>query len=109
MMVMMFLLFMKHIFFCPRYDNKLELPQLPEMVFPENVLRVVHESGAGIEFNALDALALVNAHADPVKVAASAEWQNARFVSSFILFICPEFFISEWKKYLSTQVNEINS
>ncbi|KAK3696970.1 hypothetical protein RRG08_023160 [Elysia crispata] len=61
-----------------RYDNKLELPQLPEMVFPENVLRVVHESGAGIEFNALDALALVNAHADPVKVAASAEWQNAR-------------------------------
>ncbi|RUS75681.1 hypothetical protein EGW08_016547 [Elysia chlorotica] len=61
-----------------RYDNQLELPQLPEMVFPENILRVVHESGPGIEFNALDALALVNAHADPVKVAASTEWQNAR-------------------------------
>lgn len=61
-----------------RYDSQLELPQLPEMVFPENILRVVHESGTGIEFNALDALALVDAHSDPVKVAASAEWQNAR-------------------------------
>ncbi|GFN75589.1 tip41-like protein [Plakobranchus ocellatus] len=61
-----------------RFDSQLELPQLPEMVFPENVLRVMHESGAGIEFNALDALTLVDAHADPVKVAASEEWQNAR-------------------------------
>ena len=58
----------------------MDLPQLPEMVFGENFLRLTHESGFGLEFNALDALRLVDAHrADSgMKVAASTEWQGAR-------------------------------
>ncbi|BFZ09862.1 hypothetical protein BsWGS_12901 [Bradybaena similaris] len=61
-----------------KFQSELELPQLPEMVFPENYLRIHHKSGCGLEFNALDALRLVDAHSDPIKVAASKEWQGAR-------------------------------
>jgi len=63
-----------------KFDKELDLPQLPEMVFGENFLRLTHESGFGLEFNALDALRLVDAHrADScMKVAASTEWQGAR-------------------------------
>uniref|UniRef100_A0A0B7A290 TIP41-like protein n=2 Tax=Arion vulgaris TaxID=1028688 RepID=A0A0B7A290_9EUPU len=61
-----------------KFERELELPQLPEMVFPENYLHIHHQSGCGIEFNALNALRLVDAHFDHTKVAASKEWQGAR-------------------------------
>ena len=61
-----------------RYEKELELPQLPEMVFGDNVLRVEHASGCGVELNALDALRKVDPHHDHMKVAAANEWQEAR-------------------------------
>lgn len=48
------------------------------MIFADNVLRVVHSDGYGIEFNALDALKRVDAHHDPLKVAVSQAWREAR-------------------------------
>ncbi|ESO84906.1 hypothetical protein LOTGIDRAFT_131242 [Lottia gigantea] len=61
-----------------RFENVLELPQVPEMVFAENILRLEHSGGFGVEFNALDALKQVEAHDDPLKVAAAKVWQEAR-------------------------------
>ena len=61
-----------------RFEAQLELPQVPEMVFADNILRVEHMAGFGIEFNALDALKCVDAHHDSVKVAASQAWREAR-------------------------------
>lgn len=61
-----------------RFESQLELPQVPEMIFADNVLRVVHSDGYGIEFKALDALKRVDAHHDPLKVAVSQAWREAR-------------------------------
>ncbi|XP_030758492.1 TIP41-like protein [Sitophilus oryzae] len=60
------------------YTNCLALPHLPEMVFPRNVLTVVHPSGGKIEFNTLDALKKVCNGKLPVQVACSVEWQSTR-------------------------------
>ncbi|XP_046583313.1 LOW QUALITY PROTEIN: TIP41-like protein [Haliotis rubra] len=61
-----------------KFESELELPQLPEMVFADNTLSLQHQGGFGLVFTALGALKLVDAHQDPLKVAAAAEWQNAR-------------------------------
>ncbi|KAK6171269.1 hypothetical protein SNE40_019494 [Patella caerulea] len=61
-----------------RFDKTLELPQVPEMVFAENILRLEHADGFGVEFNALDALKRVDAHNDPLQVAVAKAWQEAR-------------------------------
>ncbi|XP_046334004.1 TIP41-like protein [Haliotis rufescens] len=61
-----------------KFESQLELPQLPEMVFADNTLHLQHQGGFGLAFTALGALKLVDAHRDPLKVAAAAEWQNAR-------------------------------
>lgn len=61
-----------------RYTNALELPHLPEMVFPSNVLILKHNSGAQIEFSALDALRKVCNRRLPFKVACSEAWQETR-------------------------------
>ena len=66
-------------FFHSRFESQLELPQFPEMIFADNILRLQHEAGYGMEFNALDALKLVDAHHDPLKVAVSDAWREARF------------------------------
>jgi type 2A phosphatase activator TIP41 len=50
------------------------------MVFADNLLRLEHAAGFGIEFNALDALKRVDAHNDLLKVAVSDAWREARFV-----------------------------
>lgn len=55
------------------------------MIFADNVLRVVHSDGFGIEFNALDALKRVDAHHDPLKVAVSQAWREARLTHINIL------------------------
>ncbi|WAR07021.1 TIPRL-like protein [Mya arenaria] len=61
-----------------RFEGQLDLPQVPEMVFAENVLRIQHTEGYGVEFNALDALRRVDPHHDHFKVAVSQAWKEAR-------------------------------
>lgn len=48
------------------------------MIFADNVLRIQHDDGFGLEFTALDALRLVDADHDPLKVAVSEAWKEAR-------------------------------
>ena len=57
---------------------QLSIPHLPDMVFPDNVLRIQLSNGSGIEFNALDALRLVNDKEDLVKVAIAEAWKESR-------------------------------
>ncbi|XP_025098290.1 TIP41-like protein isoform X2 [Pomacea canaliculata] len=61
-----------------KFEAELELPQIPEMIFANNTLRLSHQSGFVLHFNALDALRRVDAHNDHLKVAASKTWQEAR-------------------------------
>ncbi|EFX82260.1 TIP41-like protein [Daphnia pulex] len=58
--------------------HDLSIPHLPDMVFPDNVLRIQLSNGSGIEFNALDALKLVNDKEDLVKVAIAEAWKESR-------------------------------
>lgn len=51
------------------------------MVFGDNCLKIEHQSGFGLEFNALDALRLVNSEEDLMKVACAEDWQKARYLS----------------------------
>lgn len=69
--------------FCS-YEEGLKLPQLPDMVFPENGLQIVHKLGFGISFNALDALKQVNDHQDLIKVACADAWRDSRSESEHI-------------------------
>ncbi len=66
-------------FLYDRFESALELPNFPEMIFAENVLRLQHSDGFGLEFTALDALKLVDAHNDLLKVAATKVWREARY------------------------------
>lgn len=61
-----------------RLAEEMKLPALPEMLFGDNVLRIEHSDGFGIEFNAVDALKRVNNMQDSVKVACAQEWQESR-------------------------------
>ncbi|XP_032016957.1 TIP41-like protein [Hylobates moloch] len=58
--------------------DELHMPSLPEMMFGDNVLRIQHCSGFGIEFNATDALRCVNNYQGMLKVACAEEWQESR-------------------------------
>lgn len=60
------------------------MPSLPEMLFGDNVLRIQHVDGYGIEFNAIDALKRVNNMEDAVKVACAQEWQESRWDTPLI-------------------------
>lgn len=68
--------------FC-EYTSTLSLPHLPEMVFPQNKLRLCHSTGFIIEFNALDALKLVVVGSMPVRVACSEDWKLTRRGTGF--------------------------
>jgi len=93
-----------------RYDEELELPQLPEMVFAESNLRVVHESGCGLEFNSLDALRLVDAHSGPTdQVAAAKEWMGARSECEHIKNVVSPFDWTYSTSYKGTIVQEKSS
>ncbi|XP_034044688.1 TIP41-like protein [Thalassophryne amazonica] len=61
-----------------RLAEEMGLPSLPEMLFGDNVLRILHVDGYGIEFNAVDALKRVNNMEDSVKVACAQEWRESR-------------------------------
>lgn len=61
-----------------RYEHKLELPHLPEMVFSKNKLILTHKNGATIEFNPLDALKKVGNGESTIRVACAEEWKSSR-------------------------------
>ncbi|POI30362.1 hypothetical protein CIB84_005889 [Bambusicola thoracicus] len=61
-----------------RLAEELHMPSLPEMMFGDNILRIQHERGFGIEFNATDALKCVNNCQGMIKVACAEEWQESR-------------------------------
>lgn len=61
-----------------RLAEAMQMPALPEMLFGDNVLRIWHSDGFGIEFNAIDALRRVNNLQESVKVACAQEWQDSR-------------------------------
>lgn len=60
------------------FEENLELPHLPEMLFADNSLEILHKNGFGIKFYALDALRRVDAHRDLIKVAYAGEWKESR-------------------------------
>ncbi|KAH1187628.1 hypothetical protein KIL84_020377 [Mauremys mutica] len=61
-----------------RLADELHMPSLPEMMFGDNILRIQHDYGFGIEFNATDALKCVNNYQGMIKVACAEEWQESR-------------------------------
>ena len=62
-----------------RFSQDVELPSLPEMVFPGNSLRLEHsESSCVLEFLALEALKLVENTHDPLKVPVAEEWSRTQ-------------------------------
>lgn len=61
-----------------RFEQTLELPHLPEMVFDKNVLTLTHANGAKIEFNALDALRSVKNCKQQLQVACAEAWKETR-------------------------------
>lgn len=65
------------------YMSTLNLPHLPEMVFPRNVFKLQHQNGFSIEFNALDALKRVIVGEMSVKVACSEDWKLSRMATGF--------------------------
>ena len=70
--------FLSNSLFKHRISAELELPSLPEMVFGDNNLQIDHGAGFGIQFNAIDALKLVDNKHDLMKVAVAEEWQSKR-------------------------------
>lgn len=62
-----------------RYNNTLELPHMPDMVFPNNVLTLKHQDGALLQFNALDALRHVSNGKINVQLACAEAWKESRY------------------------------
>lgn len=91
-----------------KFEEELELPQVPEMIFAENVLRVKHSSGFGIEFNALDAIKLVDAHSDLLKVAVSQAWKEARADCEHIKEVVKPFDWTYTSDYKGTLIGDDN-
>ena len=70
-----------HILTSQESDNiagQFSLPHLPDMLFVNNKVNFSHSSGATMDFLPLEALKLVNAHEDLVRVSYSADWLAAR-------------------------------
>lgn len=66
-------------YYFSRYNRQLDLPHIPDMVFPDNVLRVRHDqTGLGVEFTALEALQRVDSGKRDVKIACAEEWKASR-------------------------------
>lgn len=92
-----------------RISAELELPSLPEMVFGDNNLQIDHAAGFGIQFNAIDALKLVDNKHDLMKVAVAEEWQSKRQDSEYIKEVIKPFdwtFTTDYRGTLTAK-NEI--
>lgn len=66
------------------YEREIKLPHLPDMLFPDNHLRLTHSTGFGIHFNPLDSLRLVDPDGDLIKVKVAKEWKESRAECEFI-------------------------
>ncbi|XP_014209210.1 TIP41-like protein [Copidosoma floridanum] len=62
--------------FCT-YSRELEMI-LPDMVFPNNVLRLKHKNGAFLEFKAFDALKRVASGKINIELACAESWRETR-------------------------------
>ncbi|XP_043268518.1 TIP41-like protein isoform X2 [Venturia canescens] len=60
------------------YNQALEMPHMPDMVFPNNILYLKHNNGASIEFNALDALKRVSNGKIQLQLACAEAWKESR-------------------------------
>ena len=67
--------------FC-MFSRTLDLPHMPDMVFPNNILTLKHKDGATLEFNALDALKTVSNGKINVQLACAEAWKESRSESS---------------------------
>jgi len=69
------------------YEERLKIPQFPEMIFHENVIKIRHKVGGwGISFSTLDAMKLIDAYNLPegIKVASTESWRASRQDCEFI-------------------------
>ncbi|KZC06983.1 PREDICTED: TIP41-like protein [Dufourea novaeangliae] len=67
------------------FSHTLELPHMPDMVFPNNILTLHHEDGATLQFNALDALKTVSNGKIHIQLACAEAWKESRSESSEFL------------------------
>ena len=59
-------------------SQQFELPHLPDMLFSNNRVEISHKSGASLQFLPLEALKLVNAQEDLLRVSYSKDWLASR-------------------------------
>ncbi|XP_015517261.1 TIP41-like protein [Neodiprion pinetum] len=64
------------------FNRTLDLPHMPDMVFPNNILTLKYEDKAIIEFNALDALKRVSNGKINLQLACAEAWKESRSESS---------------------------
>ncbi|EFN60330.1 TIP41-like protein [Camponotus floridanus] len=64
------------------YNNALELPHMPDMVFPNNILTLMHQEGPFLQFNALDSLRYVSNGKINIQLACAEAWKESRSESS---------------------------
>lgn len=87
------------------------LPQLnnmPDMLFKDNILKLEHYTGVGIEFNPLDALKMVKETKDPLRVAVAGGWQSARSDFPFAKKIVKPYDWTLTTDYRGTLLSAIN-
>jgi len=63
--------------FC-QYEAQLHLPHFPDMTFANNLLRIVHTDGYGLEFKALNALQEVKDRCLGTTISVTEDWLKAR-------------------------------
>jgi len=83
----------------------LDIPQIPEMVFGGNTLSITYKEGFGIEFNACDALKLVDNKHDKLKVAVAQEWKESRLDNANIETVTRPFDWTYTTNYKGTLTN----
>ncbi|XP_071455568.1 TIP41-like protein [Hetaerina americana] len=66
------------------YSQKVPLPQLPDMVFPKNVLCIQNSNGCELNFNPLDALMLVSDKPMNLEIACAGAWKESRQESGYL-------------------------
>lgn len=60
------------------FSRTLEMPHMPDMVFPNNILTLKHQDGSAIQFAALDALKTVSNGKINVQLACAEAWKESR-------------------------------
>jgi hypothetical protein len=93
-----------------RYHRLLpQLHSMPDMLFNNNLFRLEHSSGVGIEFNPLDALRSVRETSDPLRVAVADGWQSAYADCPFAKHISRPFDWTFTTNYRGTLLSAIRS